>query len=172
MDEFIALAQQVKFVRNSYRVNVHPDEEVRIDRNGCKWLRRGPFSVTVRDGPLLAKAQEWFPECNAVTVNRKRATSPPMARHKDGKTQLRESHICIWGDFPEGEGTLVLEPDEGPEERITEREKWHTRAFSDIAHYVEPHSQGTRYSAVAFKGRSVRMSSQFQKGVSRKGNAA
>ena len=84
---------------------------------------------------------------------------------------MRESHICIWGDFPEGEGALVLEPDDGPEERITEREKWHTRAFSDIAHYVEPHSQGTRYSAVVFKGRPVRMSSQFQKGVSRKGNS-
>ena len=86
VDVFIALAEQTKFFRNAYRVNVHPDQEVRIDKNGCKWLRRGPMSVTVREGPLLAKAQEWFPECNAVTVNRKRATSPPMARHKDGKT--------------------------------------------------------------------------------------
>ena len=168
MDEFIALAQRTKFFRNAYRVNVHPDQEVRIDKNGCKWLRRGPMSVTVRDGPLLAKAQEWFPECNAVCLNRKRATSPPMGRHKDGKNLERLSHICIWGDFPEGEGTLVLEPDDGSVERITEREKWHSRAFSEIVHYVEPHSQGTRWSAICFKGKPVRLASQYQKGVSRK----
>ena len=60
--------------RNTYRVNVHPDQEVRVDKNGCTWLKRGPMSVTVREGPLLAKAQEWFPECNAVT-------SKPKACH-------------------------------------------------------------------------------------------
>ncbi len=57
VEKFNALAEKVKFVRNAYRVDVHPNQEVRIDKNGCKWLRRGPMSVTVRDGPLLAKAQ-------------------------------------------------------------------------------------------------------------------
>ena len=144
MDEFIALAEKTRLFRNAYRVNVHPDQEVRLDRNGHKWLRRGPFSVTVREGPLLAKAQEWFPECNAVCLNRKRATSPPMSRHKDGKNLERLSHICIWGDYPEGEGALVLEPDDGSVERITERKAWHSRAFSEILHHVEPHTSGTR----------------------------
>ena len=75
MDEFVALAEQVKLFRNAYRCNVQPGQEVRFDKNGCKWLRRGPCSVTVRDGPLVAKAQEWFPECKAVCSNRKRAAS-------------------------------------------------------------------------------------------------
>ena len=167
MDEFCSLAEQVKMYRNSYRVNVHPGEELRIDVNGGKWLKKGPFSVTVREGPLVEKMQEWFPDCNAVCVNRKRATSPPMGRHKDGKNQLRESHICIWGDHPEGEGTLVLETDDG-EERLTERRKWHTRAYSEIYHRVEPHTSGVRWSAIAFRGKPVRLTTQFKKGVRRK----
>jgi hypothetical protein len=165
MDEFIALAEKVQIIRNNYRVNVHQDQPIRIDKNGGKWLKRGPMSVTVREGPLLEHAQKWFPDCNAVCLNRKRHTSPPMCRHRDGKNQLRESHICIWGDYPEGEGALVLEPDDGPVERITERGQWHTRAFSEILHHVEPHSSGTRFSAIAFKGKPVRLSSQFKKGV-------
>ncbi len=88
-----------------------------------------------------------------------------MARHKDAKNQLRESHLCMWGDYPEGEGALVLEPDDGPAERITERRKWHTRAFSEITHHVEPHSSGVRYSAIAFKGRPVRMACQYKRGA-------
>ena len=170
MDEFIALAERVKFFRNAYRCNVVEDvpENFRYDKNGQRWAKPGPMSVTIREGPLLAKAQEWFPDCNAVCLNRKRATSPPMARHKDGKNLERESHICIWGDYPEGEGALILEPDDGTVERITERKKWHSRAVSEIVHHVEPHSSGTRYSAICFKGKPVRMSTQFQKGGVRK----
>ena len=43
MDEFCSLAEQVKMYRNSYRVNVHPGEELRIDKNGGKWLKKGPL---------------------------------------------------------------------------------------------------------------------------------
>ena len=85
LDEFIALVGKVKFSRNDYRMNVHPGAELRINKNGGKWLKRGPMSVTIREGPILEKAQQWFPECNAVCLNRKRHTSPPMGRHKDGK---------------------------------------------------------------------------------------
>ena len=163
MAELKDLVSKVKFFRNAYRVNVHPDEEVRIDKNGCKWLKRGPLSVTVREGPILEHVQKIFPDVNAVCLNKKRANSPPMQRHKDRKNQLRESHICIWGDYPEDEGALVLEPSDAPPERITEREKWHSRGFSEITHYVESHSSGTRWSAIAFKGKPVRLSCQSQK---------
>ena len=61
-----------------------------------------------------------------------------------------------------------MEPDDGSVERITERKKWHSRAFSEIVHHVEPHSQGTRWSAICFKVKPVRLSCQFQKVVSRK----
>ena len=71
MEEFSRLAEQVKFIRHSYRVSVHKDQPLRIDKNGAKWLQRGPVSVTLREGRLLDMAQQWFPECNAQCLNKK-----------------------------------------------------------------------------------------------------
>ena len=150
MDDFCRLVESQKLIRNSMRTNVHPDQPMRIDKNGTKWLARGPYSNSFSSGPLVEKAQEWFPQCNAVCVNRKSADFPPMARHKDRRNKLPESHVLIWGDFPENEGALVVENEDGTEERLTERRVWHTREFAKQWHHVEPHTTGVRWSAIAF----------------------
>ncbi len=69
-------------VENNLRTNLsdNPDH-FRVDRNGRKWLKYkyAPFSNTVKAGPILEHVQKTFPWANAVCLNKKSATSPPMA---------------------------------------------------------------------------------------------
>ena len=54
--------------------------------------------------------------------------------------------MAFWG-CPEGEGALVVE--DGT--RYTEQNVWHSCGdLSKKTHWVEEHSEGTRYSLVAF----------------------
>ena len=85
------LVKEHKFWRNAYRVNLDTDpEHQRADRNGRVWLRNdiAPKSNTLRSGPILAYVQTELPGVNAVCLNRKRAESPPMSRHLDGKVMF------------------------------------------------------------------------------------
>ena len=59
---------------------------------------------------MLEHVQKTFPWANAVCLNRKSATSPPMAAHRD-KGNKSASMICFWGDYDnsDGQGALCLE---------------------------------------------------------------
>ena len=51
MDRLVELVSQHRFSRNGYRTNVDQREENRVkDRSGRLWLKRGPYSNTVREG--------------------------------------------------------------------------------------------------------------------------
>ena len=56
MDELVKLVGQHEFIRNGYRINTDLREENRIrDKSGRTWLRKGPYSNTVRrDHPMTA----------------------------------------------------------------------------------------------------------------------
>ena len=151
MEKLIEMVSEHKFVRNNFRTNLDNNpENFYFDASGRKWLKKGPYSNTIRDGPILDHVKTIFPEATAVCLNRKRAESPPMAKHLDRKN-VGESYIAFFGDFENG-GELVL--DDG-------------RIFSDkhvfhgpyngalVAHEVKPHQTGTRYSTVIFSGPKV-----------------
>ena len=111
MEELQALVEEHKWWRNGFRTNLDREESHRRrDRNGREWLKYpfAPCSNTIREGPILECVREQLgPHINAVCLNKKRAESPPMARHTDGKN-AGPSWVCLWGDF-EGGGELCLE---------------------------------------------------------------
>ena len=151
MDAFVSLVAKHKFYRNGFRTNLDKDPtHHRKDRNGRTWIlyKYAPFSNTVREGPILDCVQEMLgPTINAVCLNRKRASSPPMARHRDGKNS-GPSWVCLWGDF-EGGGELML----ADGTVYAEKNVWHgPMNGAAVEHWVEPHKNGVRYSAVAFTG--------------------
>ena len=147
---FIELVEMThKFQRNGFRVNVDDDpSHFRVDRNGRKWIRDewAPLSNCVRAGPILEKAREELgPQIDTIMLNKKSAKSPPMSKHKDGNNK-GDSYVMLWGDF-EGGGELCLETGE----RFVEKEIWHgPMNGKDVAHWVNKHESGTRFSAVAF----------------------
>ena len=149
MDELKTLVDGHKFWRNGFRINLDTDEtHRRKDKNGRVWLKYAyaPRSNTVREGPILECVQNMLPHVNAVCLNKKAASSPPMMRHKDRKNE-GTSHICFWGDF-EGGGELCL-----ADGRVfSEKHKWHEYDGSEIEHWVQPHASGMRFSAVAYRG--------------------
>ena len=59
MDKLIQLVQDFRFVRNGYRTNTDTREENHIkDKSGRTWLRRGPYSNTVRgEHPIVQHVQ-------------------------------------------------------------------------------------------------------------------
>ena len=146
MEQLIELVSQHKFSRNGYRTNLDNDPaNFNFDKAGRKWLKKGPYSNTIREGPILRHVQTMFPEATAVCLNRKSCDSPPMAKHKDRKN-VGDSYIAFWGDFEKG-GEIVLED---------------LRVFSDkhvfngqkngdeIAHEVKPHKNGNIFISVIF----------------------
>ena len=51
MDRLVELVEQHKFTRNGYRINVDTREDNRVkDKSGRTWLKKGPYSNTVRWG--------------------------------------------------------------------------------------------------------------------------
>ena len=156
MDKLIELVGQHKFVRNGYRVNTDMREENKIrDRSGRVWLRRGPYSNTVRgDHPIVQHLNSMGIPCNAACLNRRRADSitPPMGRHKDSRN-TSGSWVAFWG-CPIGEGALITEDGRRYEEQYC----FHNCGdLSKVSHEVEPHYMGTRYSVVAFTGPKPRL---------------
>jgi len=149
MQELISLVEDHKWWRNGLRTNTSDNpEHYRVDKNGRKWLRYkyAPCSNTIREGPILTHIQKTFPWANAVCLNKKRASSPPMAKHRD-KGNKSASMICFWGDY-EGGGDLCLE--DGT--IYSEKEVWHGPYQGDeMTHWVSPHKTGTRFSAVVFE---------------------
>ena len=89
MQELIDLVDKHhKFTRNGFRTNLDNDSSnFYFDSSGRKWLKKGPYSNTVRSGPILEHVQTIFPDCTAVCLNRKRAESPPMAAHRDKENE-------------------------------------------------------------------------------------
>ena len=149
MQELISLVENHKWWRNGLRTNLSDNpEHCRVDKNGRKWIkyRYAPWSNTVKAGPILKHVQKTFPWANAVCLNRKSATSPPMAAHRD-KGNKSASVIAFWGDY-EGGGELCLE--DGTV--YSEKEVWHGPYQGDeVTHWVTPHKTGTRYSCVVFR---------------------
>ena len=141
---------QHKWTRNCYRTNTDMREENRTqDKGGRTWLKSGPHSNTVRgEHPIVQLVSRQVP-ANAVCLNRRRADSPtpPMGPHKDSRN-TGHSWIAFWG-CPPGEGVLCTELGQ----RYDAQNVWHYCGdLSNITHWVEGHSTGTRYSAVAFTG--------------------
>ena len=152
MERLVELVSQHRFSRNGYRCNVDRREENRVkDKSGRVWLRRGPYSNTVREGhPIVEHVNSMGIPCNAVCLNRRRADSPtpPMGPHRDGTNTSAQSFVAFWG-CPEGEGALVLENGQ----RFEAQRTMHACGdLSQITHWVEPHASGTRYSVVCFSG--------------------
>ena len=86
-----------------------------------------------------------------MCLNKKRASSPVMGAHRDGKNSGM-SWVMLWGTF-EGGGALVLEDGR----RYEEKGVWHgPMNGGEITHWVEPHEEGVRLSAVAFSGECVK----------------
>ena len=151
MERLVELTTSHHFTRNGMRTNVDTRPENRVrDKNGREWLRRGPYSNTVREGhPIVEHVNSMGVPCDAVCLNRRRADSvtPPMGRHRDGEN-TGHSWIAFWG-CPEGEGALALEDGR----RSTEQQVLHYCGdLSQCTHWVEPHTTGTRYSVVCFSG--------------------
>ena len=146
----MALVQEHRWDENAYGTNTDTDPaHHRIDARGRRWVAYpwAPFSNTLREGPILECVQQMLPEVNAVCLNRKRAESPPMSKHRDSKNS-GPSWVCFWGDF-EGGGDLCME--DGTV--YSGKHEWHgPMAGSELTHWVTPHRSGTRYSAVAFSG--------------------
>ena len=139
LEELQALVKEHKWWRNGFRTNLDTEESHRRrDRNGREWLKYpfAPRSNTIREGPILECVQQQLgPHINAVCLNKKRAESPPMTKHTDGKN-AGPSWVCLWGDF-EGGGELCLE--DGTvytEKKCLARANggWHYAALGKSAH--------------------------------------
>ena len=51
MNRLVELVSKHKWTRNGYRINTDLREENRIkDKSGRTWLKKGPYSNTVRQG--------------------------------------------------------------------------------------------------------------------------
>ena len=151
METLKGLVAQHRWTRNGTRVNVQDASPEHITVDACKrrWLKKGPYSNTLRDPqhPIVQHIQTLYPWANCVCLNRKRASSPPMCAHRD-KHNESGSMICFWGDY-EGGGDLCME--DGT--RYGAKETWHGPYDGHATtHWVTPHASGTRYSAVAFSG--------------------
>ena len=151
LEELQALVEEHKWWRNGFRVNLDREESHRRrDRNGREWLKYSfaPRSNTIREGPILECVQQQLgPHINAVCLNKKHFESPVITKHTDGKN-AGPSWVCLWGDF-EGGGELCLE--DGTV--YAERNIWHgPMEGGSMPHWVNPHTSGTRFSAVAFTG--------------------
>ena len=62
MDRLVELATEHHYVRNGMRINTDLRPENRVqDRSGRTWLRRGPYSNTLRDPdhPVVKHVQEF-----------------------------------------------------------------------------------------------------------------
>ena len=131
--------------------------------SGRMWLRRGPYSNTVRgDHPIVEHVNSMGVPCNAVCLNRRRADSPtpPMGPHRDSNN-TSESFIAFWG-CPEGEGALACEDGR----RFTEQYTMHACGdLTKCTHWVEPHTSGTRFSVVCFSGPKPRVATRAGKRV-------
>ena len=156
MDKLVELVDQHKFFRNGYRINTDLREENRIrDKSGRTWLRKGPYSNTVRwDHPIVQHVNSMGIPCNAVCLNRRRADSvtPPMGRHKDGHNT--SGSWIAFGGCPVGEGALTTEDGRRFEEQYVVHD---CGDLSNGYHQGEGHSSGTRYSVVAFTGPAPRV---------------
>ena len=101
METLKELVSKHRFVRNGMRTNVDDDRNNIVrDNSQRKWLRRGPYSNTLRDPkhPIVQHVQTIFPWANCVCLDRKRSGSPPMAAHRD-KRSISASMIAFWGDY-------------------------------------------------------------------------
>ena len=150
IDSLVSLVEQHKWYKNAYRTNTDTDPaHHRLDAAGRRWLAYpwAPYSNTVRAGPILECGRGMLPGVNAGCLNRKRAESPAMTKHRDSK-HSGSSWVCFWGDF-EGGGDLCLE--DGTV--YSGKHQWHgPMDGAALTHWVSPHLSGTRYSAVAFSG--------------------
>ena len=143
-----------KFTRNGFRTNLDNDSSnFYFDSSGRKWLKKGPYSNTVRSGPILEHVQTIFPDCTAACLNRKRAESPPMAAHRDKKNE-GDSYIAFWGDYDNSnnQGALCLEDGRVFSDKFVFHGPYNG---AEIKHWVLPHPSGVRHSAVIFRGPKV-----------------
>ena len=151
METLYSLVKDHKWYKNGFRTNLDTDKSHhRIDKRGRRWIayKFAPYSNTVRSGPILECVQGMLgDQINAVCLNRKRAESPPMTKHRDSKNS-GPSWVLFWGDF-EGGGDLCMEDGTVYAGKHT----WHgPMDGARTAHWVTPHQHGTRFSAVAFSG--------------------
>ena len=165
MERLVELVSRHHFTRNGYRTNVDLREANRAkDKSGRMRLRRGPYSNTVREGhPIVEHINSMGIPCNAVCLNRRRADSPtpPMGPHRDGTNTSSQSFVAFWG-CPEGEGALALETGQ----RFEAQRTMHACGdLSQITHWVEPHTSGTRFSVVCFSGPKPRVATRPRKRV-------
>jgi len=76
-----------------------------------------------------------------------------MAAHRD-KKNIGESYICFWGDYDNSnnQGALCLEDGRILSDKFVFHGPYNG---AKIKHWVLPHSEGVRHSAVIFRGPKV-----------------
>ena len=129
-----------RFTINKMRTNVNDD----IGYFGPKrkqFLIKGVYSNTIKEGRMLEIVQEMLPGANIteLCLNRQVECKP----HRD-KGNYGPSYVLFLGTF-EG-GALCFETGE----RYDQRGVWQGPFLgSDVIHWNEPITSGTKYSVVA-----------------------
>lgn len=113
------------------------------------------FTKVVDDHPELKAifkefAQHHLPnfEYTQVQMNKNFACPP----HKDS-SNIGESCLCVFGDFPEGQGLTCIKIEEELVCRLDARQQPEIFDGAKYEHWVEPYDSGTRYSLVFFNNK-------------------
>ena len=76
----------------------------------------------------------------------------PCPPHKDS-SNIGESCLCVFGDFPDNQGLTCVKMDNGLTLRIDARQQPEIFNGAKYQHWVEPYDKGTRYSLVFFNNK-------------------
>ena len=113
------------------------------------------FTKVVDDHPELKAifkefAQHHLPNFRYTQVQmNKNFPCPP---HRDS-TNIGESCLCVFGDFPEGQGLTCIKIEEGLICSLDARYQPEIFDGAKYEHWVEPYDSGTRYSLVFFNNK-------------------
>ncbi len=113
------------------------------------------FTKVVDDHPELKDifkdfASHHLPDFSYTQVQmNKNFPCPP---HKDS-SNMGESCLCVFGDFPNNQGLTCIKMDNGLTLRIDARQQPEIFNGAKYEHWVEPYDKGTRYSLVFFNNK-------------------
>jgi hypothetical protein len=145
--EILTLLNETKFTKSSRRKNINNDiSPFSMIMGYRQWFADKGLSVATKKNPILyEKLKELMNnydpefEWTTITLNKNFRCEP----HKDGKN-IGESYIIGIGNYDGGELNV-----EG--EKINIKNKFYKFNGSEKTHFVEPWSDGDRYSLVFYK---------------------
>tara|TARA_R100001230_G_C5684244_1_gene192509 strand:- start:1788 stop:2384 length:597 start_codon:yes stop_codon:yes gene_type:complete len=76
----------------------------------------------------------------------------PCPPHKDS-SNIGESCLCVFGDFPQGQGGTCVKLENGLTVKLDARQQPEIFDGAKYEHWVEPYDTGTRYSLVFFNNK-------------------